>query len=159
VRGTPPADDIAVREDVSKSEGTTNEKKSVNILEHVGNTPWVKNDEIISESSESTVNSLNTSETNDIYSFLNKLYNQHKIYTIDYDDERWEREIDEIEKELLLFFNSQESLVDDILIRLPFLESATFGDGLLTTYTWNRKMDGGSSGSLEYIPKILENVR
>jgi hypothetical protein len=147
VRGTPLADDIAVREAVSKSAGTKNEENSVNILEHVENTLRVKNDEPISEHA---VNSLNTSETNDIYFFLNQLYNQHQVFTVDENIERWEREIEEIEKELLLFFNSPESLVDDILTRLPFLESTTSGDGLLTTYTWNRKMDGGSSGSLEY---------
>jgi hypothetical protein len=86
----------------------------------------------------------------DIYHHLNSLYNGHDVFTVDYDLERWEREIVVIEDELLSFFNSNDSTIDNLTTKLPFLNLVVSDNGLVRVYTWDRRMNGGSSGSLEY---------
>jgi len=96
-------------------------------------------------------------ENSDIYHHLNSLYEAHEGYTVGCDEDKWFHGIAVVEDELLSFFNTSDSMIDDLTTKLPFLNFVVSADGLIRSYTWSRKMYAGSADEYGSVIQIFDS--
>jgi hypothetical protein len=75
----------------------------------------------------------------DLCNFINYIYNNYSPYET---DDIWHSKNEVLMKNLIIYFNSNESLKRDIETVLPFLEYDISKNGLLRVYCWEDRSGG-----------------